>query len=60
VHREAEALVSEVLQRMREEERAALLLGLHAFLRVLHAPADDGTPPAVPEHEHDFPAEVAP
>jgi DNA-binding MarR family transcriptional regulator len=60
VHREAEALVSEVLQRMSEEETAALLLGLRAFLRVLHAPAEDGTPPAVPEHDQDFPTEVAP
>jgi DNA-binding MarR family transcriptional regulator len=60
VHREAEELVSEVLLRMTEEETTSLLVGLRAFLRVLHAPAGDGTPPAVPEHEHDFPTEVAP
>ena len=44
-------------ERMTEAETEALLVGLHAFLRVLHAPAADGTPPAVPAHDHDFPTE---
>ena len=57
VHSEAEQLVSTVLARMTEAETEALLVGLRAFLGVLHAPAPDGTPPAVPEHDHDFPTE---
>jgi DNA-binding MarR family transcriptional regulator len=56
VHREAEQLLSVVLHRMTEEETAALLAGLRAFLRVLHQPAGDG-PPAVPAHEHAFSTE---
>lgn len=59
VHEEAEGLISSALQRMTDAESAALLLGLRAFLRVLHAPAEDGAPP-IAEHEHDFPMEVAP
>ena len=58
VHREAEELVSGVLLRRREEETAALSMGLRALLRVLHAPAGDGTPPVVAEREHDFPTAV--
>lgn len=57
VHHEAEELVSTVLLRMTEAETEALLVGLQAFLRVLHAPATDGTPPALPAHDHDFPTE---
>ena len=45
VHGEAEQLVSAVLRRMTENETEALLVGLRAFLRVLHAPAADGAPP---------------
>ena len=57
VHREAEELVAAILERMTEAETEALLVGLKAFLHVLHAPAPDGTPPAAPAHEHDFPTE---
>jgi DNA-binding MarR family transcriptional regulator len=57
VHSEAEALVSAVLERMTEAETEALLAGLQAFLRVLHAPAPDGTPPALPIHVHGLPTE---
>jgi DNA-binding MarR family transcriptional regulator len=57
VHGEAEELVSNVLLRMTEAETEALLVGLRAFLRVLHAPAPDGTPPTLPAHDHDFPTE---
>lgn len=60
VHGEVEQLVSTVLDRMTEAETEALLLGLHAFLRVLHAPDPDGTPPAVREHDHDFPTDANP
>lgn len=60
VHHEAEQLVSSVLLRMTEAETEALLVGLKAFLRVLHAPAPDGTPPALPAHDHDFPTERTP
>ena len=59
VHAEAEQLVSAVLARMTEAETQALVNGLRAFLRVLHAPAD-GAPPALPAHDHDFPTEEAP
>jgi hypothetical protein len=58
VHREAEELISGVLLRMREEGTAAPSMGLRALLRVLHAPAGDGTAPAVAEHEHDCPTAV--
>jgi DNA-binding MarR family transcriptional regulator len=54
VHREAEQLVSAVVERMTEAETEALLVGLQAFLRVLHAPAPDGTPAALPAHDHGF------
>jgi DNA-binding MarR family transcriptional regulator len=54
VRREAEELVSAILSRMTESESESLLLGLEAFLRVLHVPAPDGAPPAVPAHDHDF------
>jgi DNA-binding MarR family transcriptional regulator len=57
VHGEAEELVSIVLLRMTEAETEALLVGLRAFLRVLHAPAPDGAPPALPAHDHDFSTE---
>jgi DNA-binding MarR family transcriptional regulator len=57
VHREAEELVSAVLLRMTEAETEALLVGLQAFLRVLHAPTPDGAPPALPAHNHAFPTE---
>ena len=60
VHREAERLVSAVLERMTEAETEALLVGLRAFLRELHTPAADGTPPAIPSHDHDFPTEGTP
>jgi DNA-binding MarR family transcriptional regulator len=60
VHEEAEGLLSAVLLRMTEEETESLLRGLRAFLRVLHAPAGDGTPAAIPAHEHDFQTEVQP
>jgi MarR family transcriptional regulator for hemolysin len=60
VHCEAEQLVSAVLERMTEAETEALLAGLQAFLRVLHAPAPDGTPPALPTHDHGFPTERNP
>jgi DNA-binding MarR family transcriptional regulator len=60
VHGEAEELVSAVLLRMTEAETAALLIGLRAFLRALHAPAPDGTPPALPAHDHAFPTERNP
>lgn len=60
VHQEAEQLVSAVLLRMTEAETEALLVGLQAFLRVLHGPAADGTPPAVPAHDHAFPTERSP
>ena len=55
VHGEAEQLVSAVLERMTDAETEALLAGLRAFLRELHTPAADGTPPAIPTHDHDFP-----
>jgi DNA-binding MarR family transcriptional regulator len=54
VHREAEELMSAVLSRMTVAETESLLIGLEAFLRVLHVPAPDGAPPAVPAHDHDF------
>jgi len=60
VHSEAEQLVSAVLLRMTEAETTALLVGLRALLRALHMPAPDGTPPALPAHEHDFPTEKNP
>ncbi len=60
VHAEAEELVSAILLRMTETETEALLLGLRAFLRVLHATAWDGTPPAVPVHDHGFATERTP
>jgi DNA-binding MarR family transcriptional regulator len=60
VHGEAEQLVSAVLERMTAAETEALLVGLRAFLRELHAPAEDGTPPAIPTHDHDFPTEGTP
>ena len=60
VHQEAEQLVSAVLLRMTEAESEALLVGLQAFLRVLHAPAPDGAPPAVPVHDHAFTTERQP
>ena len=60
VHGEAEQLVSAVLLRMTEVETEALLVGLRALLRALHMPAPDGTPPALPAHEHDFPTEKHP
>ena len=58
VHREAEQLVSAVLERMTEAETEALLVGLQAFLRVLHAPAPDGAPAALPAHDHGFSTET--
>ena len=60
VHGEAEQLMSAVLLRMTEAETEALLVGLQAFLRVLHAPASDGASPALPAHDHDFPTERDP
>ena len=60
VHGEAEQLVSAVLLRMTEAEAEALLVGLKAFLRVLHAPAADGAPAALPAHDHGFPTEGDP
>jgi DNA-binding MarR family transcriptional regulator len=60
VHGEAQELVSTVLLRMTEAETEALLVGLRAFLRALHAPAPDGAPPALPAHDHDFPTERNP
>ena len=60
VHKEAEQLVSAVLEGMTEAETEALLVGLQAFLRVLHDQAPDGAPPALPEHDHDFPTERNP
>ena len=60
VHGEAEKLVSAVLERMTEAETEALLVGLRAFLRELHTPAADGTPSAIPTHDHDFPTEGTP
>lgn len=57
VHEEAEELISAVLARMSTQETEALLLGLRAFLRALHEPAQDGAPPVVPAHEHDFSTE---
>ena len=60
VHGEAEQLVSAVLERMTAAETEALLVGLRAFLRELHTPAADGTPPAIPTHDHDFPTEGTP
>jgi hypothetical protein len=60
VHGEAEKLVSAVLERMTDAEAEALLVGLRAFLRELHTPAVDGTPPAIPTHDHDFPTEATP
>lgn len=57
IHREAEELVSAVVLRMSEEETAALLAGLRAFLRALHARGDDGAPAALPDHEHAFAVE---
>ena len=59
VHAEAEDLIAAVLERMTAAETESLLLGLHAFLRVLHAPAD-GAPPALPVHDHAFPTEETP
>jgi DNA-binding MarR family transcriptional regulator len=60
VHGEAEQLISTVLERMTVAETEALLMGLQAFLRVLHAPAPGGAPPALPVHDHDFPTERKP
>jgi DNA-binding MarR family transcriptional regulator len=60
VHGEAEQLMSAVLLRMTAAEAEALLVGLQAFLRGLHAPTPDGAPPALPEHDHDFPTERNP
>jgi DNA-binding MarR family transcriptional regulator len=60
VHRESEDLVSAVLQRMSDAESEALLVGLRAFLRVLHAADADETPPALPVHDHDFGMERTP
>ncbi len=60
IHGEAEQLVSAVLKRMTEAEAEALLVGLRAFLRELHTPPADGTPPALPAHDHDFPTEGTP
>ena len=60
VHDEAEQLVSAVLGRMTEAETEALLVGLQAFLRVLHDQAPDGAPPALPAHDHGFPTERTP
>ena len=40
VQGETERLISSVLERMTSAETESLLLGLHAFLRELHAPAD--------------------
>ena len=60
VHDEAEELVSTVLLRMTEAETESLLVGLRAFLRVLHSPAPDGAPPALPAHDHHFPIERNP
>jgi DNA-binding MarR family transcriptional regulator len=60
VHEEAEQLMSSVLLRMTEAETEALLVGLHAFLRVLHATAPDGTPAELPAHVHAFPTERNP
>jgi len=57
VHHEAEQLVSAVLLRMSEAETEALLVGLQAFLRMLHAPAPDGDSPTLPAHDHGFPTE---
>ena len=60
VHDEAEELISAVLMRMTTEETESLLFGLRAFLRALHQPAEDGAPPVVPAHGHDFATEVEP
>ena len=60
VHQEAEQLVSAVLLRMTEDETEALLAGLRAFLRALHAPAPDRAPPTLPAHDHGFPTERTP
>jgi MarR family transcriptional regulator, lower aerobic nicotinate degradation pathway regulator len=60
VHGEAEQLVSAVLERMTAAETEALLVGLRAFLRELHTPPTDGTPPTIPTHDHDFPTEGTP
>ena len=57
VHHEAEQLVSAVLLRMSEAETEALLVGLQAFLSVLHAPGPDGDSPTLPAHDHAFPTE---
>jgi DNA-binding MarR family transcriptional regulator len=57
IHREAEQLVAAVLLRMSEEETAALLVGLKAFLRALHTSGTDGTPAALPDHDHAFATE---
>lgn len=54
IHCEAEELVSTVLLRMSEEETDSLLVGLRSFLRALHAPGEDGTPAALPDHDHTF------
>jgi len=60
VHTEAEELVSAVLLRMTEEETEALLVGLQAFLRVLHTPSPDGASPPLPGHDHGFQIERNP
>jgi DNA-binding MarR family transcriptional regulator len=60
VHEEAEELVSAVLQRLTEAETEALLVGLQAFLRVMHAPTPEGDSPALPAHDHGFPTERPP
>jgi len=60
VHGEAEQLVSAVLERMTAGETEALLVGLQAFLRVLHDQVPDGAPPALPAHDHGFPTERTP
>jgi DNA-binding MarR family transcriptional regulator len=57
VHDEADELISEVLLRMTAAEAESLVLGLRALLRELHAPASDGVPPVVPDHQHFFSTE---
>lgn len=58
VHEEAECLLAGVLERMTPSEREALLAGLRALLRVLHAPEDQSASSAVPAHRHGFSTEV--
>ena len=60
VHEEAESLLAGVLESMTPVETEALLTGLRALLRVLHAPEDQGASPAVPAHRHGFSTEVDP